>query len=128
MLVELIRFSNWCRGPFAPAETVASLIAQRGTTRKQLISEARYFFHNVPLFENVIGPTWRVSPGVGVVRKMPDGSLSPASPVMESEGLVQLSNYWAKFDSARDQLVRLGKTEGLQDLLGAVTQGVAVIE
>jgi hypothetical protein len=93
---------------------------------KDLIGRARHFFEIVPWFQNLSGPNFFSSgPGVRVVRHLPDGSDVDVSGPMEPGSEFSIANYWTKFESACERLIRVGETQNFQDMLTAVTTGLA---
>jgi hypothetical protein len=129
LLSDLVRFSNWTRGPIPPTSAVRTIISQHGMTPKQAVNFTRRFFEPVPGFENQMGPTFTaIGDGVRVVRQAADGSMVDVSGPIESGSDFTLANYWAKFEFATGQLVRAAQSQQFSDVLAAVTAGISSID
>jgi hypothetical protein len=129
MLADLVRFGNWCVDPIQPMAAVRPLIKQSGIDYRRLISKTRRFFEYVPKFENLIGSTFEAVGKVAVARQLPDGTfLQVVDPTDEDGGKIVLHNYLAKFEFACSQLLKVVQSESLEELLSAITKGIASID
>jgi hypothetical protein len=124
MIFMMARWGNNTHG-INDIEKVPSFYDQRGIKFKEIVEKCRNWPEPVPIFENLIGPTWRVSNA-----SLSRINLSTGKTIfsVEGEGEFISSTYWSLFCEAEDNISKAIKENSFTAFQTAIINGIAALE
>lgn len=128
LVVGMALYGNHNLDPNGALNSVAGIeehFSQAGLKFKHVVSRCRDFEVHVPMYENVIGPTW-TNIGASVSRQ--DHLSGEWKVISEADGTYNDADYWAFFNIAVEDFHSALASARYDRLLSAVNAGLASIE
>jgi hypothetical protein len=127
LILTIVRHGNHTHPRNFPTDAAIRRQFARGNIDfDRLVQECRSPGRPVPGYENMVGSTLFTLGEAEV--SLVDAATGEADTLLTGQGLVALSNYWATFESARENIQRAVTRTSLTDFHSAVVSGIASIE
>ena len=128
LIVAMAIHGNHFNDPMRALKTTASIkehLSQAGLSFKSCIRQCRDFSRSVPVYENLVGPTWTTT---GVTVSRTNHISGEYEPLISGDGTYNESDYWAAFEIAIEDFEQSLRTGKHERFLAAVNAGIAAIE